>query len=185
VFCRSCSSGSCGVRGRGAPIFTERTPCTTSAFSPLSSLCVRAVCLFLRHSCECPCAVRPCARRVVRAYFYNRSHEQPRTPLRTNAGGKLGPPRPRAEAAVSGFVSKYRRRCCWGGVARLGMARLKLARAEMAHPVHSSLGPRQRVTDFNPRSHVDFGDATHPVVGGGTHHRRATRGGLPSADIGG
>jgi hypothetical protein len=87
------------------------------------------------------------------------------------------------EAAVSGFVSKYRRR--WGSVARLGMARLKLARAEMARPVHSTLGPRQRVTDFNPLSHVDFGDATHPVVGGGTHHRRATRGGLPSADIGG
>jgi hypothetical protein len=68
------------------------------------------------------------------------------------------------EAAVSGFVSKYRRR--WGSVARLGMARLKLARVEMARPVHSTLGPRQRVTDFNPRSHVDFGDATHPVVGG-------------------
>eukprot|EP00962_Isochrysis_galbana_P002135 scaffold555_cov109-Isochrysis_galbana.AAC.4 len=30
--------------------------------------------------------------------------------------------------------------------------------------------------------HVDCGDATHPVVGGGTHHRRATRSGLPSAD---
>jgi hypothetical protein len=43
-----------------------------------------------------------------------------------------------------------------------------------AGPVHSTLGPRQRVTDLNLRSHVDFGDATHPVSswGGGHGARR-------------
>jgi len=29
-------------------------------------------------------------------------------------------------------------------------------------------------SDFDPTSHADFGAATHPGVGGGTHRRRAT-----------
>jgi len=33
---------------------------------------------------------------------------------------------------------------------------------------------RQAASDFDPTSHADFGAATHPGVGGGTHRRRAT-----------
>jgi len=29
-------------------------------------------------------------------------------------------------------------------------------------------------SDFDPTYHADFGAATHPGVGGGTHRRRAT-----------
>ena len=32
----------------------------------------------------------------------------------------------------------------------------------------------QAASDFDPTSHADFGKATHPGVGGGTHRRRGT-----------
>jgi len=32
----------------------------------------------------------------------------------------------------------------------------------------------QGASDFDPTSYADFGAATHPGVGGGTHRRRAT-----------
>jgi len=38
----------------------------------------------------------------------------------------------------------------------------------------SDPGFTQAASDFDPTSHADFGAATHPGVGGGTHRRRAT-----------
>jgi hypothetical protein len=101
------------------------------------------------------------------------------------AGGKRGLPHLRLPAPGSSPSTG----AAGGGLASRGSSALKLligpplpGRRHVSHV--TLLGPRQRATDFNPRSHVDFGDAAHPVVGGGTHYRRATRGGLPSADIG-
>jgi len=40
-------------------------------------------------------------------------------------------------------------------------------------PHQDSVAP-QAASDFDLTSHADFGAATHPGVGGGTHRRRAT-----------
>jgi hypothetical protein len=76
------------------------------------------------------------------------------------------------QAAVSGYVATYRRR--WSGIARLASARLKLARAQWAGRGTPDPSAHQGASDFDPASHTDFGTATHPCVGGGTHRRRAT-----------
>ena len=53
-------------------------------------------------------------------------------------------------------------------------ARLKLARAQWACRGVPDPSAPQATSEFDPTSHADFGAATHPGVGGGTHRRRAT-----------
>jgi len=44
----------------------------------------------------------------------------------------------------------------------------------MRHRSAPDPSARQGASNFDPASHADFGAATHPGVGGGTHRRRAT-----------
>ena len=46
--------------------------------------------------------------------------------------------------------------------------------SELADPRLLHLSKDRAASDFDPTSHADFGAATHPGVGGGTHRRRAT-----------
>jgi len=56
--------------------------------------------------------------------------------------------------------------------ARMSSAHNSTTRWAQSHDVAPSAP--QAALHFDPTSHADFGAATHPGVGGGTHRRRAT-----------